>query len=147
MKGPLHAGQLFIGATLLLACNGIHVLGVIVCRFALMRDQVSATWHLLTGVICSDNLHVFMQLIHPPHPTILLLLQVSSCVLPCKQCQVKAHVLLVCQTAAAAAYYACLQLIQSCMLSRGDADMQHCLVCSVSNAWCMMPFWQVKCSR
>ncbi len=32
MKGPLHAGQLFIGATLLLACNGMYVLGVIVCR-------------------------------------------------------------------------------------------------------------------
>ena len=32
MKGPLHAGQLFIGATLFLACNGMYVLGVIVCN-------------------------------------------------------------------------------------------------------------------
>lgn len=31
MKGPLHAGQLFIGATLRLACNGMYVLEVIVC--------------------------------------------------------------------------------------------------------------------
>ena len=31
-KGPLHAGQLLIGATVLLACNGMYVLGVIVCR-------------------------------------------------------------------------------------------------------------------
>ena len=58
---------------------------------------------------CSDGLLVFMQLIPPPHPTILLLLQVSFCPFACKQCQVKAHVLLVDQTAAAAAYKACLQ--------------------------------------
>ncbi len=32
MKGPLHADQLFIGATLLLTCNGMYVLGVIVCN-------------------------------------------------------------------------------------------------------------------
>lgn len=60
---------------------------------------------------CSDGLLVFTQLIPPPLPTILLLLQVSFSALACKQCQVKAHALLVCQTAAAAAYKACLQLI------------------------------------
>ena len=49
MKGPLHAGQLFIESMSLFACNGMSVLGVIVCR--LMRLQVSATQHLLTGVI------------------------------------------------------------------------------------------------
>ena len=62
---------------------------------------------------CADGLLVFTQLIPPPLPIILLLLQVSFCALACKQCQVKAqvkaHALLVCQTAAA--YKACLQLI------------------------------------
>ena len=32
MKGPLLAGQLFIGATFLRACNGMYVLGIIVCK-------------------------------------------------------------------------------------------------------------------